>query len=120
MKGWDKESLRHSAAKKFGKAPPYRGNRTIYSNKQLALNLPSHIAKGDLQWKGTVHGELIEIYYDDKASQTSNVNLYAVFSQKGFLGFLELGFAYPEIESFIKKYKYNPTDYYKELNIRGR
>ncbi len=24
MKGWDKESLRHSFAKKFGKAPPYR------------------------------------------------------------------------------------------------
>jgi hypothetical protein len=29
MKGWDKESLRHSAAKKFGKAPPYRGKKKI-------------------------------------------------------------------------------------------
>jgi len=30
-KGWDKESARHSAAAKFGKAPPYRSTKKITS-----------------------------------------------------------------------------------------
>jgi len=29
-KGWDKESLRHSAAKRFGKAPPYRKKKKVW------------------------------------------------------------------------------------------
>jgi len=30
-KGWDRESLRHSAAKRFGKAPPYRNDTKMPS-----------------------------------------------------------------------------------------
>jgi hypothetical protein len=37
MKGWDKESLRHSAAKKYGKAPPYRNEAKMpaVSHRQI-------------------------------------------------------------------------------------
>ncbi len=35
MKGWDKESLRHSCAKKFGKAPPYRGKKNLGHKKEF-------------------------------------------------------------------------------------
>ncbi len=46
MKGWDKESLRHSAAKKYGKAPPYRGKKKIatVSNKTSNENNDKEVA----------------------------------------------------------------------------
>ena len=34
-KGWHKETVRHSVAKKFGKAPPYKKKKHIY--KPLTL-----------------------------------------------------------------------------------
>ena len=34
-KGWDKESARHSMAKKFGKAPPYRKKKIVASLKTI-------------------------------------------------------------------------------------
>jgi len=37
-KGWDKESLRHSAAARFGKAPPYRHTKKAI-NKMIADNI---------------------------------------------------------------------------------
>jgi hypothetical protein len=36
-KGWDKESARHSAAKKFGKAPPYR------TEPKMAVYIPPKV-----------------------------------------------------------------------------
>ena len=45
-KGWDKEKARHSMAKKFGKAPPYRAKKNLGKpryfegkNKQQIINL---------------------------------------------------------------------------------
>jgi len=42
-KGWDKESLRHSAAAKFGKAPPYRTE-----NKMPAVKKQINVGSGTL------------------------------------------------------------------------
>ena len=43
-KGWDKESARHSMAKKFGKAPPYRKKKSVLTNPKM---LPIVNLEGD-------------------------------------------------------------------------
>ncbi len=61
------------------------------------------------QWFGTVEDTYVEIYYDDSKSVRSPINMYAVFSGKGFHGWLEFGYTMPEVihvsKTKVKEYK---------------
>ena len=74
------------------------------------LLIPKNIyEQGDMpQWIGKVNGDDVEIYYDDDMSSDSPTNVYAVFSDKGFHGWLEFGFVMQEILKILKS---EPTDY---------
>ena len=87
--------------------------KMLYHSYKLEYKLPEHIKEKDIQWQGTVRGKRIWIYYDDKATHSDLSNHYAVFSNKGLIGWVQFGFTYPEIENLIKSYK--ETDYDKGL-----
>jgi hypothetical protein len=82
----------------------------IFIRKQLLL--PKQIfEQGDNpQWTGEVENNPVEIYYDDDISGRSAENQYAVFSDKGFHGWLGLGFSMTEILGAVKS---EPSDYQK-------
>jgi hypothetical protein len=62
----------------------------------------------DKQHEGVIKGVEFEVYYDDNKSSKSDVNQYAVFTDKGFMGWLPLGFTnsdlYDLVKSEVKKY----------------
>ena len=60
------------------------------------------------QWQGKINDVDIEVYYDDVISKSSTMNHYAVFSEKGFHGWVCFGFTLLEI---IAASKLEPCDY---------
>lgn len=72
---------------------------------RLNLIIPQNIyEQGDMpQWEGEVEGNKVEVFYDDDISGVSSQNQYAVFSSKGFHGWLSLGFTMSEILMMVKK-----------------
>ena len=113
-KGWRQESARHSLARKGIKTGKKTKNTPKTKYGQF-VEMPPHFSRNDIQWKGKINGEYVEVYYDDKASQLANSNIYAVFSNKGFLSFLSYGYSYYELNDAVEKYKNKPTNYYAEL-----
>lgn len=88
-----------------------------YNFPKLPLNIVEDTLKNkrDAQWRGKIGDTTVEIYYDDKISERAGENQYAVFTEKGFLGWLPLGFTQADIQSMVEKYKDNPSDYEKEF-----
>jgi len=77
------------------------------------MKKPKHIKEGDLQWKGKIRSKNIKVYYDDIATQNSTGNEYAVFSNKGMIGWVQSGWTMSELRSLVEKYK--ETSYQKAL-----
>jgi hypothetical protein len=100
--GWKKESSRHSLAR----------NGIQTKNK---IKLPKELTGEHLQWNGIVDGEYIEIYRDEDATGSKEKYQYAIFSNKGFLAWVEFGFGYPELEQTVHKWKNEPISYIKAL-----
>lgn len=63
----------------------------------MALILPESLRKESPQYTGEHDGSMVVVVYDDKASTNSEVNEYAVFSKKGFHGWLGLGYTMSEL-----------------------
>ena len=69
---------------------------------------PTHLKKGDLQFSDKIKGVNIQVYYDDKATQTGfneGSNIYAIFSGGNFIGFVPLGFSNYELELAVENWK---------------
>ena len=112
-----KPKTRHNRTSTKGKTfPAGKGGtkKPKFKYGQL-IEMPSHFKRTDIQWKGEIDGEYVEVYYDDKASQLTDSNIYSVFSNKGFLSFLAFGFSNYELTDAVKKYKNKPTNYQTEL-----
>jgi len=60
------------------------------------------------QWSGVIDTMPVEVFYDDDISGGSSENQYAVFSSKGFHGWLSLGFTMSEIQITVRN---APIDY---------
>ena len=80
--------------------------------------IPENItAQGDNpQWTGEINNKQVAIYYDDDISGANPVNMYALFSDDGFHGWLELGFTMSEIYMVAGR---KPTDYKKAYEEFG-
>lgn len=83
------------------------------SRKTRLPCLPAHIKSGDLQWSGDVKGKHIEVYYDDVATQNSTGNEYAVFSNDGLIGWVQVGWTMTELHGLLEKW--SATAYKKGL-----
>ena len=77
------------------------------------MKIPKNIQEqGDNpQWSGEIDGKKTVIYYDDDISGVAPQNMYAVFTEAGFHGWLMLGFTMSEIHQIVKR---EPLDYDKE------
>lgn len=59
----------------------------------MALILPKSLQKEHSHYTGEHNGSFVVVIYDEEASGVSSNNLYAVFSKKGFHGWLNLGWS---------------------------
>lgn len=71
--------------------------------------------QGDLQFLQKVKGTDVEIYYDDYVSARNPENMYALFTEKGFHGWLKNDFTMTEINFVVSQ---SPLDYEKEKETK--
>ncbi len=64
------------------------------------ITLPKSFQKENSQeikiWYGK-NNSVVLVLYDDRASRVSSTNQYAVFTKKGFHGWMDLGFTQSEL-----------------------
>lgn len=58
------------------------------------MNIPNTILKNKIQphWCGRINEEDVEIHFDEEMSKLNSSNIYAVFSELGFHGWMEEGY----------------------------
>lgn len=84
------------------------------------MNIPQSIINTGTQphWCGEVNGEEVQIYFDGEMSYLTSSNVYAVFSDLGFHGWMDEGYDNYQLlwlvtgiaipyEQAIKEYKQN-------------
>jgi hypothetical protein len=78
------------------------------------MQIPESILKSNEKpkWIGNIEGEEVHVYYDENASKFSESTLYAVFSSKGFHGWVEKEYSNIELIWMATNF---PIDYNHSL-----